>query len=545
MGFTVDLLYPRGKRYLKPENSMPDDYVEDLNLRKIARLILPQNEDYALKILTQFVDDPEVIRYRQDILEDFLTYPQLEGVFYEVIRRLYDFERSIESKNRNAMALIDISVRLEAIENYIACVNSCCDFAKKNPLRSAGLRELMNEMTSVHDSKNFEALIRETETLKNTMDKTVESIVIGVNLDKMKRPCQMAILSFSDQPIKQRTLLDKLLNQHENREPIGKMHCCDRYDMKTPPTPFEISLFDDLNSLSDDILNHFSVALKTYYKNHIDYFLDIQAQLDFYLGAKRFVKRFEAKGMHFCRPEPADKESRIFEVHDLFDLPLAIQMWNYAADNKTGMNIVTNDVSMGDEDGRIFILTGPNHGGKTTYTRAVGVCQVLFQAGLMIPGTSARISPVDYIFTHFPKEEVVGINTSRLTQECKQCRVTFSLATRYSLILMNEAFSSTTYGECLYIASGFLRLMRKIGCRGVFATHMIELAKEIEKLEAQTPGDSKMVSMVAQIEKSSGKGEAHQLTYKIRQGEPYSYSYAQEILHKYGIDFEELLGKES
>lgn len=545
MGFSVDLFYPRGKQgYSEDRSALPKEYIDDLELRQIARYILPGREDYALDVLTHFVDDPEIIQYRQDILEDFMTFPQLEGVLYEVIRRLYDFERSIESKNRNAIALMDISIRLTAIQNYIDCVNSCYDFAVGNRLKSTGLRELMEEIISVHDSKNFGTLIRETDELQKTMDKTVQSLIIGVNLDKRKRPCEMAVLSFSDQPIERKTLLDKLFNRQDDsgEKPIGRMHCCDRYDMKRPPTPFEISLFDDLTSINDDILNHFSVALNNYYRNHIQFFLEIQNQLDFYLGYKRFIRHFESQRLSFCRPEILDKENRSFEIQGLFDMPLAIEIWNSAREQRKSMDLVVNNIQMGD-DGRIFILTGPNHGGKTTYTRAVGVCQVLAQAGLMVPGTKARISPVDYIYTHFPKEEVVGINTSRLTQECKQCRATFTKATKYSLILMNEAFSSTTYAECLYIASGFLRLMRKVGCRGIFATHMIELAKTIDEMEAETPGDSKMVSMVAQIEPSGDNAAQHRLTYKIRQGEPYSYSYASEILHKYGIDFDELLSK--
>ena len=75
--------------------------------------------------------------------------------------------------------------------------------------------------------------------------------------------------------------------------------------------------------------------------------------------------------------------------------------------------IVTNEVNIG-EAGRIFILTGPNQGGKTVYTQGVGLAQVMFQAGLYVPAQSARISPVDGIYTHFTTLEKTGEGTGRL-----------------------------------------------------------------------------------------------------------------------------------
>ena len=115
----------------------------------------------------------------------------------------------------------------------------------------------------------------------------------------------------------------------------------------------------------------------------------------------------------------------------VFDLSFYIQMVGSDPMGSLKGKIITNDCRF-DDDGRFFVLTGANNGGKTTYTRAIGIIQVFAQAGIYVPCTECEISPVDFIYTHFPKEEEVGLNTSRFTQECKQFKETVDTATRYS-----------------------------------------------------------------------------------------------------------------
>jgi len=239
-------------------------------------------------------------------------------------------------------------------------------------------------------------------------------------------------------------------------------------------------------------------------------------------------------------------EERIFEVKGMTDLSFAVKLMRDDWKVKLDKAIVTNDVAMG-ENGRIFLLTGPNQGGKTTYTRAIGICQVLMQAGLYIPGTSARISPVDWVFTHFPKEEVLGVQTSRLSEECKQFSEIFKKATCFSLILMNESISSTSPSECLYIAEAIIKRIRYIGSRAVFATHLLDLVNKIEEIHKEVNGGSKIVSMVAGIkpvdknEITDDGEEKVECTYKVVPNPPLRSSYAKEIVNKYGIGFNQIV----
>ena len=222
-------------------------------------------------------------------------------------------------------------------------------------------------------------------------------------------------------------------------------------------------------------------------------------------------------------------------VSDLYELNLALR----SAHRET--QVVPNDLHFNDT-GRIFILTGPNQGGKTTFTQAVGVAQVLFQAGLYVPAREARLSPVDGIFTHFPVEEKPVFESGRLGEEAGRLSAIFQNATRRSLILLNESLASTSEGESLYLAQDIVRVLRMMGVRAIFATHLHALAERVEAINNDAAGDSLLVSMVAEMVgfEDELNGQARR-TYKIKPGPPMGVSYARDIAARYGISLDKIL----
>ncbi|HUV07070.1 MAG TPA: hypothetical protein VMX75_05025 [Spirochaetia bacterium] len=207
--------------------------------------------------------------------------------------------------------------------------------------------------------------------------------------------------------------------------------------------------------------------------------------------------------------------------------------------------LVTNDLVSGPES-RILIVTGPNQGGKTTYVQAIGLIQVLAQAGLFVPGTEALLSPVENIFTHFPVEEQPETDAGRFGEEAKRLSEIFSSVTPYSLILLNESLSNTSPAESLALARDLIRVMCLLGARAVFATHLHELAAHLDTLNRASGGDSQAVSVVSQIipisEKTDiAKGLRVVRTFKIIQSPPTGLSYAGEIASCYGLGYKQLV----
>jgi DNA mismatch repair ATPase MutS len=228
----------------------------------------------------------------------------------------------------------------------------------------------------------------------------------------------------------------------------------------------------------------------------------------------------------------------VCEIDAAYNVNLALRLLAKGGARDLSRIVITNDVRFGPE-GRIFVLTGPNQGGKTTYTQAVGLAHVLAQAGLYVPGSRARISPVDNIYTHFPVEERPDAEAGRLGEEAQRLNDLFARATRHSLILLNESLSSTSPGESLYLAQDVVRILRLLGARAIFATHLHDLAASLDDLNAQTPGDSPLISLVSLAVDHDGAGEVRQ-TYRIVPGPPLGRSYAREIAARYGISYEQL-----
>ncbi|MDE2993536.1 MAG: DNA mismatch repair protein MutS, partial [Chloroflexota bacterium] len=185
--------------------------------------------------------------------------------------------------------------------------------------------------------------------------------------------------------------------------------------------------------------------------------------------------------------------------------------------------------------------TGPNRGGKTTYTRAVGQAQILFQAGLHVPASQARLSPADAIYTHFPRLEEEQLGQGRLDEEAKRLARVFKDATRYSLILLNEVLAGTSAIEALGIAFDAMRGLRLLGARAIYTTHLHELAARADEINAGTPGDALVGSLVAQVEEETSAAQSHHArTFRIVAGPPRGSSYASEIAEQHGISYPQL-----
>jgi DNA mismatch repair ATPase MutS len=228
----------------------------------------------------------------------------------------------------------------------------------------------------------------------------------------------------------------------------------------------------------------------------------------------------------------------------MIDVNLALGLTRQHPGIELHRTIVANDVEFG-PDGRVFILTGPNQGGKTTYTRAIGVAHILCQAGLFVPGSRAVLSPVDGLYTHFSEEEKPNIDNGRLGEESRRLHGIFMNATRHSLILLNESLSSTSSRDSLYVARDIVKAMKVLGCRAVYATHLLELAAGVDPINAELPGDDLVISMVAGVERErdeeSRPGQKARRTYKIKPGPPNEMSFAKDIARLYGISFDQIV----
>jgi DNA mismatch repair protein MutS len=140
-----------------------------------------------------------------------------------------------------------------------------------------------------------------------------------------------------------------------------------------------------------------------------------------------------------------------------------------------------NDTTL-DEETRMLIITGPNMGGKSTYMRQAALIVLLAHAGSWVPASSARIGPIDRIFTRIGAGDDLARGRSTFMVEMSETANILHNATSRSLVLMDEIGRGTSTYDGLALAwASAVYLARRVGAYTLFATHYFELTKLEEK----------------------------------------------------------------
>ncbi|HEY3473521.1 MAG TPA: hypothetical protein VGK56_02865 [Anaerolineales bacterium] len=546
------LLYPKGRgvsldqhaaKEAAPFLALSPAAAHDLGLDDIIAAFTPDRDHQKeiRNLFSQLPRDPEVIAYRQAVLDDLLANPDLAARFASLLPVIDSFFKSSYHSEREMTWLHEVVWRAGELQNIVDCFEGMGEILRsvEGRIRSQGLHELREEVRKAQDDPMYQRLVQELpELLARLQGKA--SLTIGVNLDASLRPIQATLLSVNEKPFTDQSLLNRLFGVRAEREGIAPLHSVPpQGSYASPVDPLMVPLFADLANVLEKTAIPVADQLRQYASLHGQLFTSLRQGLIFYLGAIRFIQRFQKLGLSMCRPQIASADERRCEVKDSYNVNLILR--HVEADDGKRPAIVINDILIG-PDGHIFILTGPNNGGKTTYMQGVGVVHILAQLGCYVPGTQAVISPVDHLLTHFPVEEKPDSEAGRFGEEAMRLGKIFEQVTRYSLVLLNETLSSTSFSESLYLAQDLMRILRRVGARAIYSTHLHELANTVDELNNSVPGDSKIISVVSScVDKASpGTGDEIVRTYKVEIRPPLGQSYAREIAARHGISYQQL-----
>ena len=140
-------------------------------------------------------------------------------------------------------------------------------------------------------------------------------------------------------------------------------------------------------------------------------------------------------------------------------------------------NFIANDCRL-DPTRRMLLITGPNMGGKSTTMRQVALIVLLAHVGCFVPATSARIGPVDAIFTRIGASDDLASGRSTFMVEMTEAAAILHGATDQSLVLMDEIGRGTSTFDGVALAVAIARhLLDKNRCWTLFATHYFELTR--------------------------------------------------------------------
>lgn len=150
------------------------------------------------------------------------------------------------------------------------------------------------------------------------------------------------------------------------------------------------------------------------------------------------------------------------------------------------MLFVPNDTNLDDDKTRIYLITGPNMAGKSTYMRQVALITIMAQMGSFVPAKYAEISLTDAVFTRIGASDDLNTGLSTFMVEMKETAEILKSATSKSLVVLDEIGRGTSTFDGMSIATAvieFLSTDKNCRPKTLFATHYKELTELENKFE--------------------------------------------------------------
>ena len=525
----ISLLYPteESQIYHSYKGNLPDvsdSVCDELGLTELFNLKSCVLGDF-------FTKDPEVIKYRQETIRDVLNIEGLRETITKVHPLLDDIRelRRLDAENNSSADSYLYSIT--EIELYVSCIDMLREGFEpiKDKLTGKAFSKLCSFVLELAGSEYYAELNKKLKALASRVHE-VKSVTIGVNLDRELRPESAGVISVNSEQFKSGKALDKILRLSFRNDALTCIAELSPFGKGQSDNKRE-ALVAAFHSAIEDVFRSsvkgWRAIVGEYVLDNTDFLLRMLPEIEFVAKASELIEKLNAHpGCNTVIPTVKPIEEKVFIARELYNPRVAL-----AIDDE----IVTNDFEF-DDNARLYVLTGPNRGGKSVITVALGAAVAFTMLGLPVPASYAEISPADAIFTHFPEGADDTIDKGRLGEECARLREIFDGATEDSLVLLDESLSSTGAYEASYIASEILTGLAVMRTRGIFSTHLHELAASVPEINRKSEelGGIKIDTLVAGIEEG-------RRSFKIVRAKPDGKSYAKDIADKYGLSFEGLM----
>jgi hypothetical protein len=485
------------------------EFFTDLNLDQIVASITAGREEYNLK---PFFYTPlsrvETINYRHDILQD-LENQALFGHIRSFAQKMRAMRGHLAQADKLHYKYQKQRWFLEAADIYCDAVSGLTHDLTLADLRSRGFLAFREYLTTYTKSGDFASLLAETQKLKTDLSGVRYCLHIKGNCIKVSR--------FGSEPDYSADVLQTFekFKQGSVREY--------RFDFSSDPdmNHVEAAVLDLVALRYPDIFS----SLDQYSHRHRDYLDatigDYDREVQFYVACLEHIGRFKPAGLLFCYPTVTDRSKEVYG-HEVFDLALANNLIRKSAP------VVTNDFYLKDPE-RIFVVSGANQGGKTTFARTIGQLHYLASIGCPVPGREARLFLFDRLFAHFEREEDLQNLSGKLEDDLLRIHGILERATPNSILIMNESFSSTTLSDALFLGKQVMQRIIRRDMLCVSVTFLDELASFSETT----------VSMVSTVDRE----DPARRTFKIVRRPADGLAYAMAIAEKYRLTYESVKGR--
>jgi DNA mismatch repair protein MutS len=500
------ILFERPEDALKDEAPPAPAFFADLNLEQVIDAITAGREEYDLRSFFYHpLHSVDAVKYRNEVMQDLentTLFAQVRA-FAEKLRlmraHLVQADKLYYGYQKEGWFLDAVEIYCDAINRF---AKDLCSVASK----SRGFAAFRKYLTAYAGSPRFMSLLTETKKLKADLATVRYCVLIkgpSVTVRKYEsEPDYSADIENTFERFKQSAVKDY------------------RVEFSEPP---------DMNHIEAQILEFVARLYPEIFSNLDSYCARNQNYLDktvaafdrevqFYIAYLEHLAQFKRVGLKFCYPEISDGRKDVYNYAG-FDLALAHKL---IAENAS---VVCNDFYLRDRE-RIFAVSGPNQGGKTTFARSFGQLHYLASIGCPVPGREARLFLFDKLLTHFEREENITNLRGKLQDDLIRIRHILSHATTKSVLIMNEIFTSTTLDDAVFLSEKVMEKIVGLDLLCVWVTFVDEVASFGEQV----------VSMVSTADPANPALRTFKIVRKPADG----LAYAMAIAEKYGLTYDRL-----
>lgn len=512
----TDFIFPFGNKQLVFKNY---DFLKELSFEDLIRDF--KNNSSYFEIASYFTDDIETLKYRN-------------GIFYELCNN-EGFLKGLISVSESILNVLEVNkIRekgssierelycVKELELYVECIENLYLIFDGRNVKSQGLSDMKNKIEEIRNDSEYISLKTEVKKLIKRISE-IKSITLGVNLDVQLKALECGIVSINNESYKSGDIIDRLLRgkiQRDDFTCITPLSAVTKSTSKQEKDVLSFALINGINNVMKNSVFTLKPFIKKYILKKSKFLISFLNSINFYIIFSNYLLNLKNKGQKLCKPVIYGAEKGICDVKDLYNPFLC----------KKGVEkIISNDFCF-DNNGKIFILTGANKGGKTVFLYSIGIMYVHLMLGLLLPCRQAEISVIKGVYINTASKQNDYSVRSRFEDECKKLGEYSKMLNSDSIFLYDEPLSGTSSLEAEEILVGLLASYSKKGFKGVVATHIHSVARDIlkenEKLENISKFDN-LSTVISNDERS----------FEIKRKTPDFKSYAIDIARKYGIDF--------